>query len=148
MIHLRKTRVLLSVVFVLGLGACTQKASEPEPAAQTIYAPGDSIQVAGRLVDTRCFHLDKEANIHNDHTRPEGQVPACAQACARQGIPVALLEDGDLQGRVWILGGYPSQLYAEYMAGTVRVEGEVRSQGVILPSKVEYKNGDTWTRIL
>ena len=61
---------------------------------------------------------------------------------------MALLEGGDPEGRVWILGGYPSQLYADYMAGTVRVEGEVRSQGVILPSKVEYKNGNTWTRIL
>ena len=148
MMDLRKAHVLLGVVFMLGLAACTQTTSEPEPAAQTTYAPGDSIQVAGRLIDTRCFHLDKEVNIHNDHNRPEGQVPACAQACARQGIPVALLENGDLQGRVWILGGYPSQLYAEYMAGTVCVVGEVRSQGVILPSKVEYKNGETWTRIL
>ncbi len=52
------------------------------------------------------------------------------------------------QGQVWFLGGYPSQLYADYMAGTVRVEGEIRSTGVILPSKVEYKGGNTWKRIL
>ena len=50
------------------------------------------------------------------------------------GIPVAVLEGGAPEGRLWILGGYPSQLYAEYMAGTVRVEGEVRSQSVLIPA--------------
>ena len=145
---LHKTGVLLGMAFLLGLAACREPASQPEPAPPTAYAPGDSIQVAGVLVDTRCFHLDREANRHDDHVRPEGRIAACARACAGQGIPVALLEDGAPQGRVWFLGGYPSQLYAGYMAGTVRVEGEVRSKGVILPSKVEYKDGDTWKRIL
>ena len=149
MYMLRKTRVLLGVVLLMGLAAaCDRPASESDPVAPHTYALGDSIRVTGLLVDTRCFLLDKEANRNNDHNRPEGRVPACAQACARQGIPVAVLEGGDPEGLVWILGGYPSQIYADYMAGTVRVDGEFRSQGIIIPRTVAYKNGDTWTRIL
>ncbi len=150
MIALRKTSVLLGAVLLLALAACKEPASEPEPAPapETAYAPGDSIQIAGMLVDTNCFHLDKDANRYNDHIRPEGRVAVCARVCARQGFPVALLVDGQPQGQVWFLGGYPSQLYADYMAATVRVEGEIRSKGVILPSKVEYKDGETWKRIL
>ena len=145
----RKTKLLLGVIGLMGLAAaCHRPMSEPDPVVQRTYAPGDSISITGLLVDTRCFLLDKEANRSKDHNRPEGRVPACAQACARQGIPVAVLERGAPEGTVWILGGYPSQIYADYIAGTVRVEGEFRGQGLIIPRTVVYKNGDTWTRIL
>lgn len=142
-----RTTALLLGLLVLALAACNRPAADAEPVAQATYAPGDSIRVGGVLIDTRCFHLDKEINRHNDHIRPEGQVAACAQACARLGFPGALLENGAVDGKVWILGGYPAQIYTDYMAQTVRVEGEVRSEGVIVPSKVEYKNGEVWTRI-
>ncbi|MCH8961265.1 MAG: hypothetical protein IH820_08055, partial [Bacteroidetes bacterium] len=83
----------MGVVLLMGLAAaCDRSALEPDPVAQRTYALGDSISITGLLVDTRCFLLDKEANRNNDHNRPEGRVPACAQACARQGIPVAVLE--------------------------------------------------------
>ena len=75
-------------------------------------------------------------------------MPACVQVCACQGIPVAVLAGGAPEGAVWILGGCPSPLYADYMAGTVCVEGEFRSLGIIIPRTVVYKNGDTWTHIL
>jgi hypothetical protein len=40
------------------------------------------------------------------------------------------------------------QLFADYMAETVRVRGKVRSDGVVMPDRVEVRDGDGWTFIL
>ncbi|MFQ5569938.1 MAG: hypothetical protein ACE5G0_09700 [Rhodothermales bacterium] len=119
----------------------------PETTEGRTHAPGDSISVTGVLVDSRCFYLDKANNANVDHNRPEGRVPGCAKACAMQGFPVAVLEGGDVEGMVWILS-FPSQVFADYMAQTVRVQGEFRSEGIIIPHRVETQTGDGWTRIM
>lgn len=146
------TRLLVFAVLLLGFAAACQKATPDPDGAEEAAAParsyeqGDSLRVSGVLIDTRCFALDP-SNLTNDHTRPEGEVPNCARACAQQGFPVAVLEDGDPDGYVWVLS-FPPQVFADYMAATVRVDGVFRSEGILIPHRVAMESGDGWTVIM
>ncbi len=97
-------------------------------------------------MDTRCLSLDP-ANAGVDHIRPEGKVPGCARACANAGFPVAVLVGGRPEADVWVLVTAPA-IFADYMAAPVRVRGIVRSQGVLIPHRVEYRDGDKWLTIM
>ncbi len=72
---------------------------------------------------------------------------ACAEACANMGFPAAVLVDGKPNGDVWVLVTVPAVL-ADYMAEHVRVAGMVRSEGVLIPTRVEYQDGDNWLTIM
>ncbi len=136
------------VVLFFAASACSSE-DAPETTPEKTYAPGDSLEVVGLLVDTNCFSRDR-ANIGLDHPHPvpEGQMgPACARFCARQGFPVAILTGGDPDGKVWILLAN-GQVLADYMAGTVRARGLVRSDGILIPERIELKTDDGWTFIL
>ncbi len=147
---------LLSIILLSGalLAGCTaddasqeqSEASGHDPlqgAATYALVQGDTTVISGTLVDTHCYADDHE-NVGPDHDRPEGHVPDCAALCARQGLPVGVLMDDET---VWVLVTAPAVL-ADYMAGTVRVTGEVRSQGVLIPHRVEVQRGDEWTFVL
>lgn len=82
-----------------------------------------------------------------DQVRPEGFVKACAQACANMGFPAAVLKNGDPDDEVWVLIAVPAFL-ANYMAETVRVRGVVRSAGILIPERVEIRDGDEWLTIM
>lgn len=90
--------------------------------------------VTGELVDTYCYSSGGASGEgHKD----------CAQKCAASGIPVAVLSDG----KAITLAANPIPL-APYMAQTVRVTGEVnKDSGVIVPDKVEVKDGDNWKEV-
>ncbi len=147
---MHRTLLSLALLVLLGTGAACREAAPEAPtsddAPTRTYRQGDSLRVSGVLIDTRCFALDK-ANLTDDHTRPEGQVPGCAGACARQGFPVAILEGGKPDGYVWVLS-FPPQVFADYMGRTVRVDGVFRSQGILIPHRVEMRSGDGWTVIM
>jgi len=81
----------------------------------------------GQLVDTRCMAMNS-ANAAQDHKG--GALKGCATACAKMGIPVALLVDGKMH----VLAA-PAANLADYMAMEATVTGE-ESGGVILPEKV------------
>lgn len=134
---------LLPIVLLLGilLGGCSrEQPGKPPP------QPGETVTFTGTLIDTHCY-ADDHANIANDHERPQGHVRGCASLCARQGYPVGVLIDDDSDGDVWVLVTAPPVL-ADYMAQTVRVTGEVRSAGVLIPQRVELKHGNEWTFVL
>ncbi|GIV61994.1 MAG: hypothetical protein KatS3mg044_0860 [Rhodothermaceae bacterium] len=139
---------LTMLLLLLGAAACSpQSASSPKE--ETTYAPGDSIEVIGLLVDTNCFARNRD-NIGVDHPAPvpEGQRgPGCARFCARQGFPVAVLTGGKPDGKVWILVTNGLVL-ADYMARTVRARGRVRSDGVLIPERIELQTDEGWTFIL
>ncbi len=140
--------MLLCLALLLGLAAaCNRPAPETPANARPAYAQGDTVEVTGVLVDTRCFRLDKAANRADDHLRPEGRVPGCGAACARQGIPVAVLEEGRPEGYVWVLA-FPPQALAEYVGQTVRVRGDYRAEGILEPLRVEMQAAGGWTVIL
>lgn len=132
---------------IFGLAACSQDQSQASRSEHRDYERGDTLTVVGTLVDTRCFAINK-TNVTDDHTLPEGNIPGCGTACAMQGIPVAVLEGGKASGKPWILVSYPSQIFAEYIATTIRVIGQYGADGILVPIHVDTETDEGWARIL
>jgi hypothetical protein len=90
--------------------------------------------VTGELVDTHCYSAGGATG--------EGHAK-CGSACAKSGVPVAVLADG----KTWTLATNPVPL-ASAVGKEVRVTGEQNAETqVIVPDKVEVKQGDTWTEV-
>lgn len=120
-------------VLALAITACAPDAP-PTPAVAAGIAPGDTITVVGTLIDAKCHAEAPSAD--------------CSGVYARQGFPVAVLEtQPPRQNVAWMLVTVPQAL-ADYVDGTVRVTGEVRSFGVLIPHRVELRNGEAWTYIM
>ena len=83
----------------------------------------------GTLIDTKCYSMNKK-NAANDHVSPKGVLKNCAAACAKLGIPVALLVKGKV---LTLAAAAPS--FADYMAKTAVVTGK-RQGDLIVPTKV------------
>ncbi len=101
---------------------------------------GKTVTVVGTLIDTKCYGMN-HANTGTDHMTPRGTMPNCAQACARQGIPVGLLENGKRDGKVYLLVT-PSVALADHMARTVKITGKQPFEGSILPEKIWVRGDD------
>ncbi len=97
------------------------------------------ITVVGRLDNTACY---TEQHRTRDDRRND-----CAVAYTEQGYPVAGLEQNVTFERAWILLTVP-QIFTDYMGRTVRVKGTIRSEGVLLPVRVEVQDYDSWTFIM
>ena len=82
----------------------------------------------GQLVDTRCMAMDA-GNAGQDHKG--GALKGCATACAKMGIPVALLIDGKMHTLA-----APAAMLAPHMAKEATVEGSMTGDGIIMPMKV------------
>lgn len=93
--------------------------------------------VEGILVDSKCYAMN-HANVGNDHQSPDGVMKGCAAKCAKDGIPVAVLQEN---GKVLILAA-PAKAFATYMAQHVRVVGMVPFEGTLIPDKVEVRSAD------
>ena len=98
------------------------------------------ITVEGLLVDTKCYGMNP-VNWKTTHMTPKGEMPNCAQACAKMGIPVGVLKDGKEGGLVYILVT-PSGALADHMARTVKVTGMHAYEGGIIPEQVWVKNDE------
>ncbi|MFU8859706.1 MAG: hypothetical protein ACNA8K_04720 [Cyclonatronaceae bacterium] len=125
-----------------------QQASEYDP-GESRFAMGDTLVVTGTLIDAHCYALDK-SNTGHDHQLPQsGFRENCAEYCALQGYPVAVLFENE-QGadEVWSIMTTPL-IFADYMIQTVRVKGTVRTDGVLDPLSVELMSGpDEWITIM
>ncbi len=133
-----KKLIPLLVVFVVAFAGTV---NPPTP---------DPITVEGKMVDTKCYGMAigmemPQAAINDDHMvpKPDGdgmmEIPKCGTACATMGSPVGVLEGGEPGGDVYNLVG-PAGGFAEYMAKTVKFEGEQAYPGAIIPSKMWVKN--------
>ena len=95
---------------------------------------GDAKTVTGELVDTHCYSAGGATG--EKHAK-------CGGACAKSGIPVAVLADG----KAWTLTTNPAPL-ADAVGKEVRVTGEQNAEAqTIVPDKVEVKDGDNWKEI-
>lgn len=146
--------ISLMVVFLLTLncsGNDNEKnigTSDPEAVAGDFVA-GDTLQITGSLICAHCYALNQE-NTGHDHVLPEsGFRKDCAGYCSLQGYPIGVLLDKELAGsKVWIIRT-SSQLFADYMTRTVRIEGTYVSEGVIEPLNIELKSRETgWLTIM
>jgi len=85
--------------------------------------------VTGKLVDASCYAKDHANNADNDHKMP-ADVAGCAIACAKKGLPVALLtSDGKL---ITVTGGLAADNNAKlvaHMGHTVEITGDVMMKG-------------------
>jgi len=91
--------------------------------------------VEGELVDTHCYSAGGASG--EDHGGK------CGKACAKSGIPVAVLADG----KAWTLTTNPVPL-ADSVGKTVRVTGIQNTEvQTVVPDKVEVKDGDNWKEV-
>jgi hypothetical protein len=84
----------------------------------------------GTLIDTKCYSIDMKNNAGKDHILQSRAIANCAAACAKMGIPVALL----VNGKVMTLAA-PAPSFADYMAKTAVVTGSIQGD-LIVPTKV------------
>jgi len=95
----------------------------------------DKKTVEGELVDTHCYAAGGATGA--DHGAK------CGKACAKSGIPVAVLIDG----KAWTLATNPAPL-ADSVGKTVRVTGAQNTESqVVVPEKVEVKDGEKWNDV-
>ena len=88
----------------------------------------------GTLVDTRCMAMDT-SNIGNDHKG--GAMKGCGTACAKMGIPVALL----VGNKMHVLAA-PAPQFADYVGEEITVTGQLVGGSWIMPEKAMTASGD------
>lgn len=102
---------------------------------------GKGKTVEGTLVDTKCY-LSNDKNSGNDHITPMGTMPNCGTACAKMGIPVAVLT---ADGKVITLA-VPAGQVADYVGKTARATGLVKGSAIVA-EKLEVKEGAAWKEV-
>lgn len=86
------------------------------------------------------------SNKMNDHKVPKGELENCASICAKMGIPVGLLVDGKIDGKVYFLA-VPAPALANYMGKSVRVIGTKSYRDGMVVEKIGLMKGDTFEEI-
>jgi hypothetical protein len=98
-------------------------------AALAVPALAATETVTGKLVDQGCYSKDNANNADNDHKMP-ADVAGCAVACAKKGLPVALLTS---DGKIFtVAGGLAADNNAKliaHMGHTVEITGDVMMKG-------------------
>jgi hypothetical protein len=137
------------IILATVLGACNGNSNSTKPVVDVSYVMGDTLDVTGILIETLCYSSN-ESNSGMNHPNPVPESQSgekCAQYCARQGYPVGLLT-GAPRMPVWMLLATPP-LLGDYMERTVRIRGVFRSEGVLIPLRVEAEKSDgSWTFVL
>lgn len=102
------------------------------------------VTIEGVLVDTHCYSLDP-AYRATDHETADGTIEACAQGCAKLGIPVGLLT---ASGEVAVLIA-PSHDFESHMGRTARATGvRVFGCAAIRPDSISVKGTDgRWIKL-
>lgn len=137
---------LLATVALLGLmgsRSLVLEVSAQDGSSTKRATAAQQTTVEGTLVDSKCFGM-MPSNKGNDHQSPAGLMKSCATKCAKDGIPVAVLQSN---GKVLILAA-PAKAFASHMAEHVRVVGKIPFEGTIIPEKVEVRSADgKWKEI-
>lgn len=126
-----KQTIILTLTLALVVGAGVAFAGE--------YGKGKTVE--GTLVDTKCYLMNAK-NSGNDHMTPKGLMPNCGTACAKMGIPVALLT---ANGKVVTLA-VPAGQVADYVGQTARATGLVKGSAIVA-EKLEVKEGNSWKEV-
>ena len=102
-----------------------EKAKKEEMKEQTLE---------GEFIDLQCY---VGMNAHGDGHKE------CGQKCAKAGVPFGLLTK---EGKVYSILLPPAQL-ADQAQKTIRVTGKVAHGNMIVPSKLQAKEGDKWVDV-
>lgn len=90
--------------------------------------------IEGEFVDLQCY---VGMNAHGDSHKD------CGQKCAKAGVPFGILTK---DGKVYSILVPPAQL-ANQAQKTIRVTGKVAHGNMVVPSKLEEKQGDKWVEV-
>jgi hypothetical protein len=131
--------LLCTVAGFLLLSACGSDATSSRSHAgadssTTPAAPRDTLTLTGTLIDATC------------HAQHEADASRCEGTYVRKGYPVGL-KTGHDRSSVWILITVPQAL-GDYLTATARVTGVVRSDGVLIPHRMEVHDGAEWTTVM
>jgi hypothetical protein len=129
------------VVAVAGLATAFQAAGGPQ---RRPTPPPQRVSIEGTLVDTKCYSMDA-GNSGTDHAAGGDTIQQCATACAKMGIPVAVLT---AERDVYILLA-PTPAFEDHMGAWVRVTGtKVFGGSAIRPDSVSARDADgTWSAL-
>lgn len=97
-------------------------------------------KISGTLVDTKCYSMN-HANKGNTHLTPKGRMPGCGSACAKMGIPVAILNREGMNVLIT-----PAPQLADYIGKEARITGK-RMEAGIIPTKIEVKTDRGWRQV-
>lgn len=132
-------RLYLLVVFTpLVLAACTARREAPATNMRTL--PVETLTVKGVLVDTWCY---SQGSDRGTRVWPPYVDTACSNQSMKLGYPVAVVVDTD---SVWVLSESP-RIFAKFLNDSVRVVGDIRSDGVLIPRAFDRKSSDKWQGI-
>ena len=139
---IRMRTIALLLLFPLAVGACT---SREDTAASTNTSnmrtlPVESITVSGILVDSFCYARDRAAGTVPSPPRVD---TLCSAESVKLGYPIAVVADSDV---VWVLSESPA-IFAKFLNDSVRVSGDIRSEGVLIPRTFDRRRDDTWENI-
>jgi len=124
---MRRISFVVLAFAVVAFGAMMLSAQDKEMAK--------SESITGTLVDLKCYAA--AGLTTNDH----GSMKGCGEACAKGGLPVALL---DANKKVHMLA-VPAPAYASLVGMEVRLTGShAKNADVFIPEKIEVKDGDKW----
>ena len=141
----RRSAAIVLLLPLLAAG-CAGGFTASTPAPGGAGSTGGVSEVAslqGILVDTHCYSIDR-AHATDDHRIPGGMIEACAQACAKLGIPVGLLTGS---GEVVILL-VPSPDLADHMGHEARAVGKRVLSGAMRPDSIFVRDSSAaWTPV-
>ncbi|MFO8232448.1 MAG: hypothetical protein R6U20_07260 [Longimonas sp.] len=98
-------------------------------------------------MDAQCFSQKKE-ELGLETALNQAGTFDCSGQFVEQGAPAALVkEDRDSGDATWILVAVP-QMVRTHMGDRVRVTGQFRSKGVLVPSRIDLDDGSgEWPRV-
>ncbi len=118
---------------------CSTDSKPVEDNMRTI--PVETISISGTLFDSFCYSRlsdDERAAI------PVQVDAECSERSMKQGYPLIVVVD---TSEVWLLSENP-RLLRDALNDSVRVSGDVRSEGVLIPRKVSGKIEGKWSVII
>ena len=138
-LFLRFASIIVLGCWLVGCEPSAEHTDDVHYAPRPEIEAGSQITISGRLINTWCYSADDPVQYDTSLE--------CAQQTTSQGLPVAVQEPDRPIKEAWILVTVP-QIFMDYMHQTVRVQGEVRSTGVLVPNRVEIETDDGWMFIM
>jgi hypothetical protein len=111
---------------LLWAGAALAQADKPAPPPPQV--------MEGRLVDLACYVMDMSGSKH----------AKCGAHCAEKGLPVGFVDQKTSKIYTVLL---PSPGLAKYLEQPARLTGEVQKEVLLVPEKLELKEGEAWKAV-
>ncbi|MFC2085590.1 copper-binding protein [Bacteroidota bacterium] len=133
---LRRLNLALLLFLTIAYSGCSNREQASDDNMRSI--PIETISITGVLMDSWCY------SKLTDEERANGSLSvdsACAEQSRQKGYPLVVVVDED---EAWVLSENP-RLLRDALTDSVRVTGDVRSEGILIPRNVMRKVESAWT---